>query len=239
VTFHRFLSDPRVRLSQADFADLIGVVVYVIRKFFACAAVNKLAFVELIFPKPKSGRGSSLLSMEVELKGILGNYEDPEVREMLERISEGIDYDELKKTLKEKAESLKGWTEEEDRELKGFWEEFKNSKKRLNYIASAVDRPLGEVRKRLKDLGLIKKDEVEEVEEEEDNGSVEGGHSTPSAASSSEPEQDDRNMRDVIFGKKSDPLTDELNRLMAGGLTFSELEQRLLGPAVCDKYGLW
>ena len=246
VVFHRFLTDSRVRVSQEDFQDLIGIVLYIVKKFFACAAVNKLAFTELVFPKPKSGRSSSLLGMDLELKGILDNYTDPEVRDMLDRLNEGQDYEELKKTMKENSESRKAWTEDEDRELLGLWEDFKNSKNRLNFIADTVDRPIAQVRKRLIDLGLMNKDAPREDvadDGDESEGSVEGGQSTPSArsSSSSEPEESNRrNLRDVIMGnsKKVDPIVEELAKLLKVHVELTEHERSLLGESVCDKYSL-
>jgi hypothetical protein len=189
--------------------------------------------------------------MELELKGILTNYQDPEVKEMLEAMNSGVDYDELKRTMKESAnENLRAWTEEEDRELMGLWEDFKNSRDKFNHIADVTERSVPDVRRRLITLGLLSRNEAADtdelyggMEEDDDNSSVEGGMSTPSAQSSASSEPDENNderMREVIMGKKKsiDPLIDQLTKIFTGGLKLTEDERLLLGTDVCEKYSL-
>ena len=106
-------------------------------------------------------------------------------------------------------------------------------------IADVLERPVAEVRKKLIDLGLVNRGEQEIGAD--DDGSVEGGMSTPSArsSSSSEPEEDARDMREVILGKKTnDPLANELSKLFdaVGGIAFTDAERLLLGASVCEKY---
>ena len=170
VTLNNIVSDPTLRTVEEErvkYDSVILIAKLIIRKFLKVARINKLVFVEALFPRARGGRGGSLLSIEADLNAICTNYADEESRIILERIHNGDSYEDLKAERREQAKYTLPWTEEEDQQLIGLWTHVKEMEGRSvrDKVTSVVvnlrpfegrkKRKFKDVRNRLVSLGLL------------------------------------------------------------------------------------
>lgn len=263
VVLFNIINDPTLRTVQEErvkYDSVILIAKLIIRKFIKVARVNKLLFVEALFPRAKGGRGGSLLSIEADLNAICSNYSDPESRFVLERIHNGDTYEDLKAERREQAKYAQPWTEDEDQQLVGLWDHVREMPGRsrrdkiTSVIANIVPLP-GKKRRKFKDvklrlisLGLL--DAIEEESDHSDDYSEDDDYRPPggrsddenraSSASSSEEDESAANPRNfqeyvkrVNAVKVSDSLTKVFTDIIALNIGLTDYERALLGEVTC------
>jgi hypothetical protein len=255
VVLHNIVSDPTLRTVEEErlkYDSVILIAKLIIRKFLKVARVNKLVFVEALFPRAKGGRGGSLLSIEADLNSICTNYADEESRIVLERIHKGDTYEDLKAERREQAKYSQPWTEDEDQQLLGLWTHVKDMEGRSlrDKVTSVVvnmrttegrkKRKFKDVRNRLISLGLL--DQIDEEFSDMSDYTSDGEREYRPDHSDSEPqsersESEDEGgvtnfheyMRRANAVKVSDSLTKVFDDILALNIELTEDEIRLLG----------
>jgi hypothetical protein len=174
VVLNNIVSDPILRTVEEErlkYDSVILIAKLIIRKFLKVSRINKLVFIEALFPRARGGRGGSLLSIEADLSAICTNYADEESRVLLERIHNGDTYESLKAERREQAKYTMPWSDEEDNQLIGLWAHVKEMDDRsirdkinsvvvnLRPIEGRKKRRFKEVKNRLVAIGLL--DEVD------------------------------------------------------------------------------
>jgi hypothetical protein len=170
VVLHNIVSDPTLRSVEEErikYDSVILISKLIIRKFIKAARLNRLVFIEALFPRSRGGRGGSLLSVEADLNAICSNYADEESRFVLERIHNGDSYETLKAEKREQTKYAQPWTEDEDQQLVGLWTHVKDMegrswKDKINSVVFNMrpsegrrKRKFKDVRLRLVSLGLL------------------------------------------------------------------------------------
>merc|ERR1719162_1163132 len=76
---------------------MIELLRFILRQFFKCAEKNKCAFVELLFRKTfEKPKDAMMETRQTEFQAILGNYEDEEYAQFLERMRHGDSFDTMR-----------------------------------------------------------------------------------------------------------------------------------------------
>lgn len=162
IVLYNIINDPTLRTVEEErlkFESIILIAKLIIRKFIKVAKQNNLVFVEALFPRAKGSRGGSLFSIEGDLNAICTNYSDDESRAILERIHNGDSYENLKAERREQSRYSQPWTEDEDNQLIGLWENVKGTEGRTRRdrikIVMANLVPLeGKRKRKFRDLKL-------------------------------------------------------------------------------------
>jgi hypothetical protein len=232
VTLNNIVSDPTLRTVEEErvkYDSVILIAKLIIRKFLKVARINKLVFVEALFPRARGGRGGSLLSIEADLNAICTNYADEESRIILERIHNGDTYEDLKAERREQAKYTQPWTEEEDQQLMGLWTHVKEMEGRsvrdkvtsvvvnLRPVEGRKKRKFKDVRNRLISLGLL--DQLDDqLSDWSDDTS----------------DDDDYRPRDADSDSNASNLTSESEDEGAAAMDFNEYVKRVNAVKVSD-----
>lgn len=142
------------------YADMIGLLRYIIRQFMKCAETNGCAFVELLFRKVEEKQSKEMLleSHASEFQAILDNYENEDYRRILDRMRAGETLSSMKTRQRAVMGGELAWTEEEDELLRVRYPVFAGHPLAAEYLASELPAENGrtgrQVRKRLLHLGL-------------------------------------------------------------------------------------
>lgn len=156
----RIMTDPLlISTKNAEkYKDLLGLLRFILREFFKCAATNKCAFAELFFPKIQESQREQVESCAVEFGAILTNYEQEAYRRILDRMDAG---DTLTAMKKQRADVMKGqgWTEEEDAILRRCYPAYAEHPLCAEVLVAELPedncRTALQVRRRLIELGLM------------------------------------------------------------------------------------
>merc|ERR1719291_1193633 len=146
------------------YREMVSLLQHILRQFFKCAEVNKCAFVELLFRKiPDSSNEALLEDHKHEFAAILDDYEEVEYKKIMERMEAGETLNAMRAkqraTLASHGEAP--WTEEEDAVLRERYAVYADHSLFAELLVAELpedsDRTARQVRKRLADLGLLRR----------------------------------------------------------------------------------
>jgi hypothetical protein len=261
VILYNIINDPLLRAIEEErkkYSSVILITKLVIRKFVQTARVNKNVFVEILFPRTKVGRYGSLLSIETDLNSICNNYQDEETRIILERIHNGDTYEHLKAEKNERAMYGSPWTDDEEQQLIGLWEqvngmEGRSKRDKVNMIIANTVPLEGRKKRKPKDvyhklmkLGLIQNSEDDDgfsdqysnsdsdYHRMDDDAASDGSRSAVSSDSDDGNDTNPRNFQDYISKvnrvKISDLMASTFDTILqADGQGLTTDEMELLG----------
>ena len=263
VVLYSIINDPTLRSVEEErvkYDSIILISKLIIRKFVKVARVNKLVFVEALFPRAKGGRGGSLFSIETDLNAICSNYSDEESRIILERIHQGDTYADLKAERREQAKYAQPWSEDEDQQLIGLWDHVKGMEGRakrdkINTIVVNLvplegkkKRKFSEIKLRLISLGLLVQADQDDSDISDYYSDQEGdyrpeasdaGDARSETSSDDQDEAANRNPRNfqeyikrVNAVKVSDRLTSLFDQFLETNVGITHEEMGLLGELV-------